>query len=101
MPRFKLVLAMATLLQLMTFDDWLSMVRNIEVIVPGSWLFFVGFVMMGALGFLNLMTAVFVDSIILLQNVEAHQRAQRMIGADAGYDGGKIGDAGGFHQDAP
>ena len=68
--------AMATLLQLMTFDDWLSMVRNIEVIVPGSWLFFVGFVMMGALGFLNLMTAVFVDSIILLQNVEAHQRAQ-------------------------
>jgi len=54
-----------TLLQIMTFDSWVSQIsRPVGQIRPAAWFFFTPFLMVVSLGMLNLLTAVFIDSLL-------------------------------------
>jgi len=54
----------ASLIQMLSFDSWTSgIARPVGDIAPLAWLFFLPFVLLCSLGLLNLLTAVFVDSL--------------------------------------
>jgi len=54
-----------TLLQVLTMDSWVSQIgRPVGEELPAAWLFFVGFFLLGSMGLLNLLTAVFIDSLL-------------------------------------
>lgn len=64
-------LSATTLFQLMLFDDWATVVREVEVTDPGASLFFVGFTVITGFAVLNLFIAVMVDALR-----EEHDRLQ-------------------------
>jgi len=56
--------SMATLFQMMTFDSWMSSVtRPVGNVHTSAFFFFVAFVGIAGLGILNLLTAIFVESL--------------------------------------
>lgn len=60
--------SMATLFQMMTLDSWMSgITRPIGDVYVGAFPFFICFVLLGSLGMLNLLTAIFVESLWKLQ----------------------------------
>jgi len=76
-------MSMATLLQVMTMDSWSSQIgRPIGQEAPWAWGFIIFFLVIVGLGFLNLLSAIFVDSLLemnksgLASEREARQAAQ-------------------------
>jgi len=70
---------MAALFQTLTLDSWSVMVWNLGRVggmntagMTATWLFFVGFVMLGSFGLLNLLTGVFIES--LLEITKEHEK---------------------------
>lgn len=81
-------ITMATLLGMMTFDGWYtSIAAPIDEIIPGSFVFFIIFAVICGLGILNLLTAVFIDSIAamqqkgVLQKVKLNERKVSLMAA--------------------
>jgi len=71
-------LTMVTMFQIMTLDSWAStIVRPVGEVYPGSQLFFLVFVLIGSLGLLNLLTAIFIDSLNTLNKEGAIEEEQR------------------------
>jgi voltage-gated sodium channel len=65
--------AMCSLLQVMTFDAWVSMMAaQIGEIYPVAWVYFIAFVVLVALGLLNLLMGVFLKSLTDL--TEEHRK---------------------------
>jgi len=57
-------MTMLTLFQLMTMDDWANVMRPVGNSMPWSWLYTMIFVMVGSLGLMNLITAVFIEELM-------------------------------------
>ena len=57
-------MTMLTLFQLMTMDDWANVMRPVGNSLPWSWLYTMVFVMIGSLGLMNLITAVFIEELM-------------------------------------
>ena len=53
----------ATLLQMMTLDNWSTVARPIGDVHPHAWIFFVLWIGIASIGLLNLLTAVFIDAL--------------------------------------
>lgn len=69
--------SMVTLVQIMTFDSWMSgITRPIADEAPAAWVFFIVFALVAALGLLNLLTAVFIDALTELSNEDAARSAK-------------------------
>ena len=64
--------------QVLTLDSWVSaLARPLgQELGLGAWVFFVSYMIFASLGFLNLMTAVFVNSLVELTNADEHRRQQ-------------------------
>jgi len=56
--------SMVSLFQIMTFDDWAPMYRPIASVYPWAWLYMGAFAPIGALGLMNLITAVFIEALM-------------------------------------
>jgi len=70
--------SMLTMFQIMTLDSWSSQIaRPVGEVYPGSQLFFVTFVLVGSLGILNLLTAIFIDSLNTLNKEGAIEEEER------------------------
>lgn len=69
---------MLTMFQIMTLDSWSSQIaRPVGEVYPGSQFFFVVFVLVGSLGMLNLLTAIFIDSLNTLNKEGAIEEEER------------------------
>lgn len=66
---------MLTLFQLMSQDDWANAMRPVGYALPWSWIFTLAFFFIGALGIMNLVTAVFVEE-LMGQTRKARQEAE-------------------------
>lgn len=51
-----------TLIQVLTTDSWTGISRPMEDVVPGAWVFFVSYIALASVVFLNLVTAVIVEN---------------------------------------
>eukprot|EP00930_Biecheleria_cincta_P012143 TRINITY_DN11554_c0_g1_i1.p1 TRINITY_DN11554_c0_g1~~TRINITY_DN11554_c0_g1_i1.p1 ORF type:complete len:558 (-),score=122.42 TRINITY_DN11554_c0_g1_i1:101-1774(-) len=51
-----------TLIQVLTTDSWTGISRPMEEVLPGAWVFFVSYIALAAVVFLNLVTAVIVEN---------------------------------------
>ena len=54
-------LALITLVQIATYDDWANIMGNITPIYPFAWMFFISFIMVNAVVLLNMVIGVIVD----------------------------------------
>lgn len=64
--------SMASLLQVMTLDSWMGQItRPISDQQPMAWAYFLIFFMVGSLGLLNLLTAIFIDALTQLSDEDA------------------------------
>jgi len=71
-------LSMVTMFQIMTLDSWASQIaRPVGAVYPGSQIFFMIFVLVGSLGLLNLLTAIFIDSLNTLNKEGAMEELSR------------------------
>jgi len=67
--------SMATLFQIMTLDGWMSeIVHPVGDVYPFAWFVFLLWCCIGALGLLNLMTAIFIDSLTALSRKESKKQ---------------------------
>ena len=53
--------AMLTLVQVATYDDWAAVMRELTVVYPVSWIYFVSFILVNAVVLLNMVIGVIVD----------------------------------------
>ena len=53
--------AMLTLMQVATYDDWGAIMSDVIVIYPLSWVYFVSFIIINAVVLLNMVIGVIVD----------------------------------------
>jgi len=71
--------SMATLFQIMTLDSWMSgITRPIGEVKPMAYFVLILWCCIGALGLLNLMTAIFIDSLTTLSRKEMGREASRL-----------------------
>jgi len=68
---------MYTLIQVLTLDSWTGISRPMEYVCPGCWLYFFLYIILAAIVFLNLVTAVIVEN--ALENSKADEDAQLML----------------------
>jgi len=67
-------LSMGSLFQVITMDSWTSQIaRPMGLAQPWTWLFMVFFMLLIGLGFLNLLAAIFVDSLLEMKEVGARE----------------------------
>jgi len=55
---------MLSLFQIMTYDDWAKLTRPVMWTLKGSWVFWTIFVVIGGLGLMNLITAIFIEALL-------------------------------------
>merc|ERR1711871_65995 len=55
---------MLTLFQIMTWDDWGKVTRPVGEVFPSSWVYWVAFCILGSLGLMNLITAIFIEALL-------------------------------------
>ena len=53
--------AMLTLVQVATYDDWAAIMRELIVVYPVAWIYFVSFIIINAVVLLNMVIGVIVD----------------------------------------
>ena len=53
--------AMLTLVQVATYDDWAGVMREVIVVYPFAWIYFVSFIIVNAVILLNMVIAVIID----------------------------------------
>ena len=53
--------AMLTLVQVATYDDWAAVMRELTVVYPVAWIYFVSFIIVNAVVLLNMVIGVIVD----------------------------------------
>ena len=53
--------AMLTLVQVATYDDWAVVMRELIVVYPAAWIYFVSFIIINAVVLLNMVIGVIVD----------------------------------------
>ena len=53
--------AMLTLVQVATYDDWAAVMRELIVVYPVAWIYFVSFIIINAVVLLNMVIGVIVD----------------------------------------
>ena len=53
--------AMLTLVQVATYDDWAEIMRELIVVYPVAWIYFVSFIIINAVVLLNMVIGVIVD----------------------------------------
>ena len=53
--------AMLTLVQVATYDDWAAVMRELIVVYPVAWIYFVSFIIVNAVVLLNMVIGVIVD----------------------------------------
>ena len=70
--------SMVTLLQILTFDSWIEIVRPIARFKNSAWPFFLMFNLVGAFGFLNLLIGVFSQE-ISERSDESAQRKKALL----------------------
>ena len=56
--------AMLTLVQVATYDDWAAVMRELIVVYPVAWIYFVSFIIINAVVLLNMVIGVIVDVMI-------------------------------------
>lgn len=56
--------AMLTLVQVATYDDWAVVMRELIVVYPAAWIYFVSFIIINAVVLLNMVIGVIVDVMI-------------------------------------
>jgi len=67
--------SMLSLIQIMTLDSWASQItRPFMEVFPATAFFFVFFMILSALGLMNLLAAIYVDKLMKLTNEEAHRK---------------------------
>jgi len=54
-------LALITLVQVATYDDWAAIMSNVIEVYPYAWIFFVSFIIINAVILLNMVIGVIVD----------------------------------------
>ena len=54
-------LALITLVQIATYDDWAAIMGNVIEVYPYAWIFFVSFIVINAVILLNMVIGVIVD----------------------------------------
>ena len=54
-------LALITLVQVATYDDWAAIMGNVLEVYPYAWIFFVSFIIINAVILLNMVIGVIVD----------------------------------------
>ena len=57
-------IAMLTLVQVATYDDWAGVMRELIVVYPAAWIYFVSFIIVNAVVLLNMVIGVIVDVMI-------------------------------------
>lgn len=73
-------LSLFTLLQLVTFDSWASfMTRQVMDVMPWAWIYFVSFIIIGALIILNLVVAVILSYLGQEDEVNRDERLDRLL----------------------
>ena len=53
--------AMLTLVQVATYDDWAAVMRELTIVYPVAWIYFVSFIIVNAVVLLNMVIGVIVD----------------------------------------
>ena len=53
--------AMLTLVQVATYDDWAAIMRQLTIVYPAAWIYFVSFIIVNAVVLLNMVIGVIVD----------------------------------------
>ena len=53
--------AMLTLVQVATYDDWAAVMREVTVVYPAAWIYFVSFIIVNAVVLLNMVIGVIVE----------------------------------------
>lgn len=53
--------AMLTLVQVATYDDWAAVMREVTVVYPIAWIYFISFIIVNAVVLLNMVIGVIVD----------------------------------------
>ena len=53
--------AMLTLVQVATYDDWAAVMRQLTIVYPAAWIYFVSFIIVNAVVLLNMVIGVIVD----------------------------------------
>lgn len=54
-------MAMLTLVQVATYDDWAAIMRQLTIVYPAAWIYFVSFIIVNAVVLLNMVIGVIVD----------------------------------------
>merc|ERR1712194_964760 len=71
--------SMASLLQIITMDSWSSQIsRPMGDVMPWAWAFTVFFLIAVGLGFLNLLSAIFVDSLLEMNKTHSDEKRKQM-----------------------
>lgn len=65
-----------TLIQVLTTDSWTGISRPMEDVLPGAWVFFVSYIALASVVFLNLVTAVIVEN--ALEHSKSDEETQLM-----------------------
>ena len=74
--------SMVTLLQIMTFDAWASDIANhICDVYPQAWLYFILFIILVALGLLNLLTGIFLKALMDLTDENTNKQQKTRLKA--------------------
>ena len=73
-------LALITLVQIATYDDWAAIMGNITPIYPFAWIFFISFIMVNAVVLLNMVIGVIVD---VMMAEETHSNLEQEIKEEA------------------
>merc|ERR1719265_241450 len=62
----------------MTLDDWGIIVRTMERLHPGMWVFFIGFICFSTFVILNLVTGVFLDQCLEISREDKRGDVERL-----------------------
>ena len=62
---------MLVLLQMMTFDDWGAIMRDVVDVYPFAWIYFVSFLILNAFILFNMIIGIIVDT--MSREVEKNQ----------------------------
>lgn len=64
-----------TLMQVMTFDDWAALTKEVMEVHPWAWIYFVTYVILAAYILVNLLVGIVVDSLNEVRSQEEHDRS--------------------------